>query len=62
MSHPMSLENRIRDLAEDIVVCEDDGKTAVLAEELQDAIRERIVQLRKKLRAIPLGRLSEPSN
>ena len=57
----MSLEDRIRKLSEDIIACEDDGKTAVLAEELQDAIRERVVQLRTKLGAMPLWR-SELAN
>lgn len=34
----MSLEDGIRKLADDIIAYEDDGKTAVLAEELQDAV------------------------
>jgi hypothetical protein len=58
----MSLEDRIRKLAEDILACQDDGQTAVLAEEFQEAIRERIAHLRKKLWEVPLGHLSEPSN
>jgi len=58
----MSLEDRIRKLAEDILECQDDGQTAVLAEEFQEAIQERIVHLRKKLWQVPLGRLSDPSN
>jgi hypothetical protein len=58
----MSLEDRIRKLAEDIIACEDDGKTAVLAEELQDAIRDRVVQLRTKRGAMPLWQRSELAN
>jgi signal transduction histidine kinase len=58
----MSVEDRIRQLADEIVACQDDGKTAVLAEELQDAIRERVIHLRAKLGAIPLGRYDRPYN
>jgi len=58
----MSVEDRIRKLADEIVACQDDGKTAVLAEELQDAIRERVIRLRAKLGAIPLGRYDSPWN
>jgi hypothetical protein len=58
----MSVEDRIRQLAEEIVACQDDGKTAVLAEELQTAILERIAYLRMKLRAVPLGRYDAPLN
>ena len=50
----MSIEDRIRKLTEDIVSCQDDGKTAVLAEELLDAIRQRVTDLRAKKGAMPL--------
>jgi hypothetical protein len=58
----VSLEDRIRKLAEDIITCEDDGKTAVLAEELQDAIRDRVIHLRNKHGAMPLWQRSELAN
>ena len=58
----MSLEDRIRHLVEDIIACEDDGKTAVLAEELQDAIRQRVIQLRTKRGAMPLWQRNELAN
>jgi len=58
----MSLEDRIRKLTEDIIASQDDGQTAVLAEELRDAIRQRVVHLREKAGLIPLGRINELSN
>lgn len=58
----MSVEDRILQLAEDIIVCQDDGKTAVLAEELQDAIRQRVIHLRLKHGAVPLGPRTELFN
>jgi hypothetical protein len=58
----MSIEDRIRKLAEDIVSCQDDGKTALLTEELLDAIRLRVIDLRAKNGAIPLGPRSELLN
>ena len=58
----MSIEDRIRKLAEDIVSCQDDGKTALLTEELLDAIRQRVRDLRAKNGAIPLGPHSELFN
>lgn len=58
----MSIQGRIRQLAEDIIGCQDDDQTALLGEELQDAIRERVVQLRTMGGAIPLGQRSELAN
>jgi hypothetical protein len=58
----MSLEHRIRKLAEDIIACEDDGKTAVLGEEFRDAVRERVIQLRTKHGAMPLWQHRELAN
>jgi len=58
----MSLENRIRKLTEDILACEDDGKAAVLAEELQDTLCLHVLNLRVKRQLPPLGRFSELSN
>jgi len=58
----MSLEDRIRKLTEDIIASQDDGQTAVLAEELRDAIRQRVVHLQEKAGLIPLGRINELSN
>lgn len=58
----MSVEDRIRQLAEQIILCQDDGKTALLAEELQDAIRERVIHIRKKRGAILLGMFDTRSN
>ena len=55
----MSLEERIRKLTEDIIACKNDGQTAVLAEELRDAIRLRVAHLREKAGLIPLGRISQ---
>lgn len=54
----MSVEDRIRKLAEEIIACQDDGQTAVLAEELQDAIRQRVIHLRTNRGAMPLGQRS----
>jgi len=51
----LSLEDRIRKLTEDIIACKNDGQTAVLAEELREAIRIRVVHLRAKSGLIPLG-------
>ena len=62
MGHAVSLEDRIRKLAEDIIACEDDGKTAVLAEEFRDAVRERVIQLRTKRERTPLWQRSELAN
>jgi hypothetical protein len=50
----MSLENRIIQLATDITTCEDDGDTAVLAEQLLDLIQLRMAHLRKKQGLVPL--------
>ena len=58
----MSLEDRIRKLTEEIISCQDDGQTAVLAEELRDAIRQRVIHLREKAGLIPLGRSIGLSN
>ena len=58
----MSVEDRIRKLAEAIIWCQDDGKTAVLSEELQDAIRQRVMYLRMKHEAMPLGQPPELFN
>ena len=58
----MSIEDRIRKIVEDVLACEDDGKVAVLAEELIDALRLRVVHLRAKRGLIPLGPQREPVN
>lgn len=58
----MSVEDRIRKLTEKVIACQDDGETAVLAEELQDAIRQRVILLRVKRGAIPLGQHGELLN
>ena len=58
----MSLEKRILTLASQIVTCEDDGDTAILAEELLDLIRLRMAHLRKKQGLVPLVRYNEISN
>ena len=58
----MSVEDRIRKLAEQVIACQDDGETAVLAEKLQDAIRQRVILLRMKHAAIPLGQCNERLN
>jgi len=57
----MSIEARIRELTEKIIACQDDGQTALLAEELQDTIRLRLFHLRAKLGFVPLGRYDAPS-
>lgn len=58
----MSVEDRIRKLAEEIISSQDDGETAVLAEELLDAIRQRVIHLRMARGAIPLGQNTELFN
>jgi len=60
--HLMSIEDRIRKTVEEVLACEDDGKAAVLAEELLDALRLRVVHLREKRGLIPLGPQREPIN
>jgi signal transduction histidine kinase len=58
----MSVEDRIRILVQKIIDSQDDGETALLTEELLDAIKLRVVHLRHKLERIPLGQLREPFN
>jgi len=50
----MSVEARILDLAKEIIVSEDDGEIAVLAGELQDFIRIRLLHVREKRLLAPL--------
>lgn len=62
MGQQMSVEDRIRQLADDITKCKDDGQTAVLTLELEDAIRQRIIHIRMRDGAIPLWPNHKPDN
>lgn len=56
----MWVEDRILVLAQEIVACEDDGKTALLTEELLDTIQLRVIHLRHMLRRVPLAQFGAP--
>jgi len=56
----MSVEDRILVLAKEIIASDDDSRTALLTEELVDAVQLRVIDLRPKLMLVPLVQFGAP--
>jgi len=56
----MSVEDRILVLAKEIIASDDDSRTALLTEELVDAVQLRVIDLRPKLMRVPLVQFGAP--
>jgi hypothetical protein len=50
----MPFESRIQILSSELEHCEDDSRVMEILRELQDAIHERIEQIRTKVNGLPL--------
>jgi len=48
----MSVEERIRQLTEDIIACRDEAEAVILTRDLGIALHEHIKELRRKLRLV----------